>query len=37
MMINTFIMLQTIALNHVEIGKNPQRISQIKPFINKYN
>ena len=25
------------ALDHKNIGKNPQRISKIKPFINKYN
>ena len=25
------------ALNHEKIGKNPQRISKIKPFINNYN
>ena len=23
-------------LNHEEIGKNPERITKIKPFINKY-
>ena len=27
----------TVALNHREIGKNPQRISKIRPHINKYN
>ena len=27
----------TAALNHEEIGKNPQRIIKIKPFINTYN
>ena len=27
----------TVALNHGKIGKNPQRISKIKPFINTYN
>ena len=27
----------TVALNHREIGKNPQRISSINPHINKYN
>ena len=27
----------TVALNHEKIGKNPQRISKIKPFINQYN
>ena len=28
---------RTVALNHEEIKINPQRISKIKPFINKYN
>ena len=27
----------TVTLNHEEIGKHSQRISKIKPFINKYN
>ena len=27
----------TAALNHEKIEKNPQRISKIKPFIDKYN
>ena len=27
----------TIALNHEEIGKHSERITKIKPFINKYN
>ena len=27
----------TVALNHEEIGSNPQRITKIKPFINTYN
>ena len=27
----------TVALNHEEIKKYPQRIIKIKPFINKYN
>ena len=27
----------TAALNYEEIGKDPQRISKIKPFINNYN
>ena len=27
----------TVALNHGEIGKNPQRISNIKPYANKQN
>ena len=26
----------TVALNYEEIGKNPERITKIKPFINKY-
>ena len=26
-----------IALNHEKIGKDPQRISKLKPFINNYN
>ena len=27
----------TIALNYREIKRNPERVSNIKPFINKYN
>ena len=27
----------TVVLNHEEIKKNPQRIANIKLFINKYN
>ena len=27
----------TVALNHEEIKKDLQRITQIKPFISKYN
>ena len=27
----------TVALNHGEIGKDPQRISNIKPYTNKHN
>ena len=27
----------TAALNHEKIRKNPQRISNLKPFINNYN
>ena len=27
----------TIALNHEEIGKHPERITKIRSFINKYN
>ena len=26
----------TVALNHEEIGKNPERTTKIKPFKNKY-
>ena len=26
-----------VALNHQNIGKNPQKISKIKPFVIKYN
>ena len=26
----------TVALNHEETGKNPERITKIKPFINKH-
>ena len=26
-----------VALSHSQIGKNPERITRIKPFINKYN
>ena len=27
----------TVALNYVQIKKDPQRISKIKPFIDQYN
>ena len=27
----------TVALNHEEIGRNPQKNIKINPFINKYN
>ena len=27
----------TVALNHEKIRKDPQRISEIKPFIDNYN
>ena len=27
----------TVALNHEEVEKDPQIITKIKPFINKYN
>ena len=27
----------TVALNCEEIGKHPERVSNIKPFINKHN
>ena len=26
-----------VALNHEETGKNPERITKIKPYIDKYN
>ena len=29
--------IATVALNYEEIKKDPQRITKIKPFINKYN
>ena len=29
--------VQTVVLNHEEIKRDPQRISKIKTFINKYN
>ena len=34
---NCFQYALTVALNHQNIGKNPQRISKIKPFIDQYN
>ena len=34
---NCFEYAITIALNHQNIGNNPERISKIKPFINQYN
>ena len=27
----------SIALNYDEIGKNPERVNKIKPFINQYD
>ena len=30
-------MLSTVALNYEEIKYRPERVSNIKPFINKYN
>ena len=27
----------TVALNYKDIKKDPQRITKLKPFINKYN
>ena len=27
----------TVALNYEEIKSNPEKVSKIKPFINKYN
>ena len=35
--INAFNMLLTVALNHDKINNNPQRVSNIKPFIDQYN
>ena len=35
---NTFFQYKAmIALDHREIKSNPERISNVKPFINKYN
>ena len=34
---NCFQYALTVALNHQNIGKNPQRISKIKPFTDQYN
>ena len=34
---NCFQYALTVALNHQNIGKNPQRIWKIKPFIDQYN
>ena len=34
---NCFQHALTVALNHQNIGKNPQRIWKIKPFIDQYN
>ena len=34
---NCFQYAITVALNHQNIGRNPQRISNVKPFINQYN
>ena len=28
---------ETVALNHKEIKRNPQRMKKIEPFIDKYN
>ena len=36
-MIDFFSIQQRFALNFVEIKKDPQRVSIIKPFTNKYN
>ena len=30
-------MLSTVALNHEKIEKDTQRITKVKPFINKYS
>ena len=29
--------INAVILNHEEIGKYPERISKIKPFVDKYN
>ena len=34
---NCFQYAITVALNHQNIGNSPERISNIKPFINQYN
>ena len=34
---NCFPYAITVALNYEDIGKNPERITKIKTFINKYN
>ena len=34
---NCFQYALTVALNHQNIEKNPQRISKIKPFIDQHN
>ena len=34
---NCFQYAASVALDHGEIKRDPQRISKIKPFINKYN
>ena len=34
---NCFKYAITAALHHQEIGKNPQRISELKPFVNRYD
>ena len=34
---NVFQYAATVALNHEKTKKDPQKISRIKPFINKYN
>ena len=34
---NCFQYAVTVTLNHEEVKKDPQRITKIKPFINKYN
>lgn len=33
---NYFLYVATVPLNHGSIGKNPQRITRIRPFINQY-
>ena len=34
---NCFQYAVTVALNYEEIKRDPQKITKIKPFINKYN
>ena len=32
-----FLARSIVALNHEKIGKNPERMTKIEPFLNKYN
>ena len=34
---NCFQYAVAVMLDHIEMRKNPQRITKVKPFINKYN
>ena len=34
---NCFLYAITVVLNYEKIGKNSEKITKIKPFINKYN